>query len=83
MLCEKQYCDFVVWATKGLLTEIVYIDVSFTEKLEKKLINFYVEKLFTAILICKFSSDNPEISSREKEGIDKLYYISQSPEYGK
>ena len=61
-----------MWATKGLLTEI---DVRFTEKLEKKLINFYVEKLFTTILICKFSSDNPEISSRENKGIDKLYYI--------
>ena len=40
-------------------------------------------KAVTAILICKFSSDNPEISSRENEGIDKLYYVCQSPEYGK
>ena len=69
LLCEKQYCDFVVWATKGLLTEIVYIDVRFTEKLGEKLINFYVEKLFTAILICKFSSDNPEISSRRMKAL--------------
>ena len=83
MQCEKQYCDFVVWTTEGLLTERVYIDVRFTEKLEKKLTNFYVEKLLPAILIRRFSSDNPEISSRENEGSDKLYRICQSPEYGK
>ena len=83
LLCEKQYCDFVVWTTEGLLTERVYIDVRFTEKLEKKLTNFYVEKLLPAILIRRFSSDNPEISSRENEGSDKLYCICQLPEYGK
>ena len=83
LLCEKQHCDFVVWTTEGLLTERVYIDVRFTEKLEKKLTNFYVEKLLPTILICRFSSDNHEISSRENEGSDKLYCICQSPEYGK
>ena len=52
-------------------------------KAREKLTNFYVEKLLPAILIYRFSSDNPEISSRENEGSDKLYSICQSSEYGK
>lgn len=56
----------------------VYIDVWFTEKL-KKLTDFCMEKL----LAHRYSSNEPEMSSRENEGSKKLYCICWYPEYGK
>jgi len=34
---EKQFYDFVVWTTKDLILERIYMDVRFTEKLSRKL----------------------------------------------
>ena len=27
LICDKQFCDFVVWTTKGLISERIYVDV--------------------------------------------------------
>ena len=83
LLCEKQFCDFVVWTTKGLILKRVYIDVHFTEKLSKKLTYFYVEKLLPEILTHRYTTDDPEMSSEESEDSNKLYCICRDLEYGK
>lgn len=81
LLCDKEYCDFVVWTTKGMLTERIYIDVRFTEKLLNKLTQFYVENLLPFIITQRYlddlSNENHEDSSSE------VYCICQGPESGK
>lgn len=83
LLCDKQFCDFVVWTTEGLIMERVYINIRFTEKLTKKLTDFYVEKLLPEILTHRYTGDDSEMSSEESEDNEKLYCICQCPEYGK
>ena len=58
----------------------VYIDIRFTEKLSKKLTDFYVDRLLPEILTHKCFDDMPEAS---EESNDELYCICRSPEYGK
>ena len=81
LVCEKQFCDFVVWTTRGLIVERIYIDVRFTVKLSRKLTEFYVEKLLPMILTRRYLDDAPEESSENEDCT--TYCICQGPEYGK
>lgn len=81
LICEKKFCDFVIWTTKGLIIERIYIDVRFTEKLSKKLTDFYVDRFLPEILTHKCFDDMPEASGESND--NELYCICQSPEYGK
>lgn len=80
LICDKQFCDFVVWTTKGLISERIYVDVRFTEKLSKKLTDFYVDTFLPEILTHRCLDDTSESS---EDNSDKLYCICQRPEYGK
>ena len=62
---EKNYNNYIV----GFFSNFCL----FTENLEKKLTNFCMEKLFPAILLCRFSSNNPKLSSMENEGNNKYF----------
>ena len=81
LICNKLFCDFVVWTTKGLISERIYVDIRFTEKLSKKLTDFYIDTFLPEILTHKCLDDTPEAS--EENNSDNLYCICQRPEYGK
>ena len=42
-ICDKQFCDFVVWTAKGLFIQRIYRDKPFLEKVSLKLSEFYVK----------------------------------------
>ena len=42
-ICDKQFCDFVVWTAKGLFIQRIYRDKPFWEKVSLKLSEFYVK----------------------------------------
>ena len=88
LLCDKQYCDFVVWTTKGLIIERIHIDVRFTEKLLNKLTQFYVEKLLPNIITHRYLDNNDDDNGDDsdvsnEQSSNEICCICQGPEYGK
>ena len=75
-VCEKAFCDFVVWTPKGISIERIYRDLPFWEKVLKKLTTFYVQHLLPELMTHNIMS--PEIHD-EKEN---LYCFCQKEEYG-
>ena len=75
MICERDFCDFVVWTPKGISTHRIYMDSSFTERLIKTLTTFYVQhflpELITHYLQCKEARKTP------------VYCLCQAEEHGK
>ena len=50
MVCEKDFCDFVVWTPKGIFIQRIFMDICFRERLIKKLTAFYVEHFFPELI---------------------------------
>lgn len=74
-ICEKEFCDFVVWTPRGMFIQRIYLDSAFTERLIKKLTTFYVEQLL------------PELMTHQLQGTQsaevKVYCFCQKGEHGK
>ena len=75
MVCEKDFCDFVVWTPKGIFIQRIFMDSAFRERLIKKLTTFYVEQflpeLMTRHLQCAASANT------------NVYCFCQKEEHGK
>ncbi len=69
-ICERNYCDFIVWTPNGLYIERIYKDVKFIERLFQKLTKFFVEQFL------------PELMTRKLQ-MCKVYCVCQQEEYGK
>ncbi len=69
-VCERNYCDFIVWTPNGLYIERIYKDVKFIERLFQKLTTIFVEQFL------------PEIMTRKLQ-MCKVYCVCQQEEYGK
>ena len=50
MVCEKDFCDFVVWTPKGIFIQRIFMDSAFRERLIKKLTTFYVEQFLPQLM---------------------------------
>ncbi len=69
-VCERNYCDFIVWTPNGLYIERIYKDVKFIERLFQKLTKFFVEQFLPELMTCKLQ-------------MCKVYCVCQQEEYGK
>ncbi|KAL3891605.1 hypothetical protein ACJMK2_003860 [Sinanodonta woodiana] len=49
-LCEADFCDFVIWSSKGTIVERILPDVEFWKDLCSKLINFHHNTLMPEYL---------------------------------
>ena len=49
-LCDKYFCDFVVWTPKGIIIERIPRDLPFWEKLIAKFTAFYVENMLPELI---------------------------------
>ena len=49
-LCDKDFCDFVVWTPKGIIIERITRDLPFGEKLIAKLTALYVENMLPELI---------------------------------
>lgn len=77
-ICDKNFCDFVVWTPKGFITERIFRNNNFWEKLITKLTNFYVEHVLPEIMMKKkeaaatgSENDNPEKTYCVCNGLDE------------
>ena len=52
-ITNRQFCDFVVWTPIGLITQRIYHDSLFWEKVVKKLTRCFVENILPEILTHK------------------------------
>ena len=52
-ITNRQFCDFVVWTPIGLITQRIYHDSLFWEKVVKKLTSCFVENILPEILTNK------------------------------
>ena len=52
-ITNRQFCDFVVWTPIGLITQRIYHDSFFGEKVVKKLTSCFVENILPEILTHK------------------------------
>ena len=92
-VCQKRYCDFIVWTPKGMLVERIEEDPNFTESLVRKLTTFYVAHMLPEILTRTVTDNSrlPKTSahsvtaacSDHEEQLDIKYCICQEGEYGK
>ena len=76
-ICDKQFCDFVVWTKRGRSIQRIYKDAPFLEKLLQKLTTFYVEHLLPELMTHHLIS-----SQVEKQDQPKLYCWCNKEEYG-
>ena len=87
-ICQRNFCDFVVWTPTGLFVQRIYKDLQFVEKLIKKLTNFYVESMLPELMTHRLqnTSDCAQSSSdslNSSEATTEVYCICQSEEHGK
>ena len=87
LVTEKDFCDFVVWTPHGIKIQRIYQNIHFTEKLVRKLTNFYVEHVLPEILQRSMQSlqsecaATNELSNENSEPI--VYCLCQQEEHGK
>ena len=80
---EKLYCDFVMWTPKGMVTQRIYPNVNFIEKLSRKLTNFYVDHMLPEILRSSLSAYESTSTAATGNSSQQLYCLCQQVEYGK
>ncbi len=64
-VCERNYCDFIVWTPNGLYIERICKDVKFIERLFQKLTKIFVEQFL------------PEIMTRKLQCAWSTVYVSK------
>jgi len=82
LITGKEYCDFVVWTPEGIVTDRVYQDFNFTEKLLRKLTTFYVDFMIPAIVGLTVEQQIPDYENIVHDE-DEVYCFCQQPEHGK
>ena len=80
---EKLYCDFVVWTPKVRITQRIYPNVNFVEKLSWKLTNFYIDHMLPDISAYESTSSAGIENSAAENSSQQLYCSCQQVEYGK
>ena len=84
MITRRDYCDFVVWTPLGVYVQRIYEEISFTEKLVRKLTNFYVEHLLPAIMTGNVSVRSQETQDEKfTQADDQIYCYCHCEEHGK
>ena len=82
LFVTEKLCDFVVWIPKGKMTQRIYPNVNFIEKLSRKLTNFCVDHMLpeilkTSILACESTR------TEATENSSQFYCSCRQVEYGK
>ncbi len=62
-LCQRSYCDFFVWTPNGYFIQLIYKDLSFIEKLIKKLTSFFIEYILPELLTHSLKNSLPSTST--------------------
>ena len=89
LITEKVYCDFIVWIPHGMKTQRIYQNFNFSEKLVRKLTNFYVGNMLPEIVkrLMQSSRNDHGCTSTSKpsneDSLHELYCLCQQPEHGK
>ena len=67
-ICEREYCDFVCWTSKGIVIERMYRDRCFFADVLKVLKTFFVQVILPRVLAGKYvtSTDKETSHSQEK-----------------
>ena len=81
LITEVNYCDLVIWTRKGIIMERIYPDVKFTEKLLRKLTDFYVDNFLPKLLQSTLSEFLPSITQQHMQ--PQLYCFCQKEESGR
>ncbi len=77
-MCDKDFCDFVVWTPKGIIVERINRDLPFWEKLIAKLTAFYVENMLPELISHRLDTVATE-RDRDKEN---KYCFCREGEHG-
>lgn len=84
-VCDKSYCDFICWSTKGIHIERIYRNPSFFKTLKPTLDHFSKQALLPRILCGSdfdCNKENVDVHANEEE-VEPLYCFCQQPEFGK
>ena len=79
-ITELDYCDLVIWTKKGMVIERIYADINFSEKLLKKLTDFYIDIFLPKFLQLALGDFLPTITQQRAQ--PKLYCLCQKVESG-
>ena len=79
------YCDFVVWTPLRVHVQRIHEEIPFAEKLIRKLSNFYVEHLLSAIMTGNVSARSQETQDEKltQADDDQIYCYCCCEEHGK
>ena len=75
-VCNREFCDFVVWTPQKTTIQRIYQDYSFIEKLLKKLTSFFVDYMLPELLTHHIQQP---FSNKENT---ELYCFCQQQEHG-
>ena len=79
LLCERQYCDLVVWTTVEFVSFRIYKDIPFTEKLLTKLTKFFVRNLLPELMTHRLLNKE----HYDCDNLSEVYCFCHKEEYGK
>ena len=82
-VCDKDYCDFIIWTTQGIYVERIVRDREFFESIKPALEKFFQFAVLPRILCGSDSTDSEVPTKHTRPSDTKLYCKCKQPESGR